>query len=168
MSERPPVRLRNSPPPPPLPNGFPPEVFYYEAEPKKKTSVGTWIVAVIALFFGIAYILGEMRKDTPEGKQASFEAKVKRTAMEVVRSRLKDGDGASFDSQSIGYKERLDGDFHVWGNVRASNSFGAVLNNSWQVVIRETDGERWTVLWVKIGDVPAGGYLPDVAPEPAE
>lgn len=157
------------PPLPPQPPAFrPQEVVYvpvYVPE-KKKTGCVTWGVAVLGVFFIVAVIIGALKKDDPAG---NYISSIKGTAMEIVKSRLKDGKSAEFDLQSIGWKQRMDGDFHVWGQVRASNSFGAMLNNSWQVVMREEDGDRWTALWVKIGSDPEGNYLPDVKPgEPVQ
>jgi len=168
MSNEPPLRLYRDPVPPPLPQqqAAPPQVVYYPVyvqEEKKKTGWLAWVVGACFAVLVVAISISTM--ETPQEKHDSG---VRGTAVEIVKSRLKDGKGAKFDLSSISWKTRKDGDVHVWGDVRASNSFGAMLNQQWQVVMSETEDQKWQVLWVKIGDVPEGNYLPDVAPAPAE
>jgi len=58
-------------------------------------------------------------------------------------------------SPNTGAKKLTDNTWLSAGYVDAQNSFGAKIRENWTAVVRR-DGDRWTVLYLKIGDKEEG------------
>jgi hypothetical protein len=141
------------------PPALPPQPISHHVQEKKKTSLLTWIVLVLAIVGFLGHFLQKF-SETPESiAQDRLSSRVMGTAIAAVKTRLKDGKGADFDMQSISWRQRKDGAYEVTGEVRATNSFGAMLNNRWCIIMRENDiGDFFTVLYARIGDTREGVY----------
>lgn len=132
-----------------------------ETPTKKKMRPFTlWSIIIGTVVFIIALNSQPEPSEVARDERSSV---VRGTAMEAVRARLKDGDGAEFDMASIGWNERRDGAVEASGKVRSQNSFGAMLTSKWHVVMREIPAEgKWNLLWISIGGQSDGVYPADL------
>lgn len=142
------------------------EEDFQEYDAKPKTGLGVWIVAGLAAFVGIGWIVGEIKELNQSPEQAAAEAfssSVRGTALEMVKSRLKYPEEAEFDLPSMGWQKREGGTVDVWGAVVSKNGFGVKTRNDWRLIMKPA-GKKWILVWLKIGDqvegvLPATGSL---------
>lgn len=126
-----------------------------------KTKRSTWLILVAIIIVAAGVALNQ--PSATESAEEDRSSIIRGTAMEAVRSRLKDSSGAKFDMQSIGWNYRKDGAAEITGNVRAQNGFGAVLDSKWHVVMREIPGDKWELVWISIDGKSNGDYPDDLS-----
>lgn len=129
------------------------------ADPKKKTSILTWLLAAI-LCPVIAISVFQSATDESDSAYTPRESALN-MARHFVRQNLKDKTGAEFDRSSEGHSIRRDGLHAASGSVRSMNGFGAKLDNDWSVIMRDNADGTWSLVWLRVGGQKTGEYPAD-------
>lgn len=103
-----------------------------------------WAAISLSVLIIVGIVFSDLGKDSSD-KEYLAESMAER----FVRDKLKDGEGATFPGDKDSSKVS-DGSWIVTGKVRAQNSFGAYSTSPYEVRLRHTGSNRWSVESVKV------------------
>lgn len=138
---------------------------------KRESKLGVFVLLAIILIIIIGVIISSQEGPPPQSSTSNIISVSEVTdirrdvyymAQQFVRKSLKVPSTAKFSDylrysdKEIGSANFVSNIWCAWGYVDAQNTFGAMLRNEWEVYLKQLPGDKWQLLYLKLGEEEIG------------